>query len=322
MIGEIEIISVGKSLPEKILTNTDLESMVDTSDEWITKRTGIKRRRVCTDENARSLATKASLQALERAGIKPSDLGFIVASTVTNTEITPSLAGGVQREIGSECPCMDVGAGCSGFIYALVTASGLMETLECEYALVIAAEVLSDYVDWSERSTCVLFGDGAGAVVLKRGRRGLHYPILEGSADIDDTIIIKRELRKTPFNNVEDIKPEYLRLKGQDVFIYATSALESIMDKMQRLCGDKPFTKVIPHQANEKIIDYVIRKTGYEKDQFFINIDEYANTSSATIPIALCDAQESGWLKHGDRLALIGFGSGLTCGGVVVDWMI
>jgi 3-oxoacyl-[acyl-carrier-protein] synthase-3 len=168
-----------------------------------------------------------------------------------------------------------------------------------------------------------VFGDGAGAVVLKRCEaEHLGCAVLSGSPDRDDVLSCKWEVRETPFADPKPAKKEYLMMKGKEVFTYAVGAIEDVLKKLLAKCGDKPFTKVIPHQANVKIIDYIIRNMRFKPDQFFVNIDKYANTSSATIPIAMCDAAQSGWLQKGDRVALVGFGSGLTCGGVVIDWTI
>ena len=323
-MAHVKIAGIASSLPEKIVTNFDLEKLVDTSDEWIRKRTGIHERRVTTQETTTGMATAAAQQALEMAGVDKDQIGLIVACTITGDYITPSMASHVQRELGiNNCAAMDISAGCTGFVYALVTASTLMETIGAETALVIASENLSKITDWTDRTTCVLFGDGAGAVVLKKSEaEHMGCAVLSGSPDTDDVLSCMWEPRETPFTGEKPPKKEYLKMKGKEVFTYAVGAIEDVLKKLMIKCGDKPFTKVIPHQANVKIIDYIIRNMHFKPDQFFINIDKYANTSSATIPIAMCDAAQSGWLRKGDRVALVGFGSGLTCGGVVIDWTI
>ena len=323
-MAPVMIAGVAKCVPEKVVTNVDLESLVDTSDEWISKRTGIKTRHVAVSETATELAVSAARDALAMSGMPAEEIGVIVACTITGDELTPSLAGRVQRalEIPS-CAAMDVSAGCTGFVYALVTAASLMETLGKGAALVVASELMSRYTDWSDRSTCVLFGDGAGAVVLRRSDVArLLYPILEAAPDVDDVIVVKKEERSTPFYTPADEKKEFIRMKGADVFTYAVGVLEGTLRQLTDRCGDRPYTKVVPHQANEKIIDFVVRSMRMDRGQFFVNIANYANTSSASIPIALCDAWESGWLTQGDRVAIVGFGSGLTSGGAVIDWTI
>ncbi len=319
----VEIAGIASSLPEKVVTNTDLEKFVETSDEWIQKRTGIRERHIATQETTTGMAAAAARQAVENAGLEPSQIGLIVACTITGDYITPSMASHVQRELGLDCAAMDISAGCTGFVYALVTASSLMETLGAQAAIVVASETLSKITDWNDRTTCVLFGDGAGAVVLKKSEaEHLGCAVLGGTPDNDDVLSCRWDPRETPFSDPKPPKKEYLKMKGKEVFTYAVGAIEDVLKKLLAKCGDKPFTKVIPHQANVKIIDYIIRNMHFNPDQFFLNIDRYANTSSATIPIAMCDAVQQGWLQKGDRVALVGFGSGLTCGGVVIDWTI
>jgi 3-oxoacyl-[acyl-carrier-protein] synthase-3 len=305
------------------VTNSDLEKLVDTNDEWIVKRTGIHTRHIVGDESAVDMAVEATQKAIDHAGIDNKDIGLIIASTITSEYVTPSMADYVKKVLGINAVAMDIGAGCSGFIFSLITAASLMDTLHIDHAVVVASETLSKYTDWTDRGTCVLFGDGAGAVVLKRSAKPrICYPIMEGTADTDDVIYGLREKRCTPFCIADDIQTEYIHMKGAEVFTYAVGVVEDILRKLLQMCGDKPYNKIIPHQANEKIIDYVIRKMDMQYEQCFINIGEYANTSSATIPIAMFDAYEKGWLTKGDRLALVGFGAGLSCGGVVIDWTI
>ncbi len=323
MTASVRITGLGSSLPKNVVTNDDLSKLVETSDEWIIKRTGIRTRHIADEESAVSLGADAARKAMKQAGLEPNDIGIIVACTIASEYVTPSLACHIQRELGiANCTAMDISAGCTAFIYALVTAASLMESLQKRTALVIASEVMSSCIDWKDRGTCVLFGDGAGAVVLQQSEtQGIHCPMLCAVPDIDDAITLRREEKQTPFTTRSvDHKPEYLKMKGREVFAFATEAMEKTLLDMQQCCGDKPFTKIIPHQANYKIIDCVIRNTSFTKDQFFIDIDEFANTSSATIPIAMQDAFEKGWLAKGDRVALVGFGAGLTYGGVVIDW--
>lgn len=323
MIASVEIAGVSKVVPGRVVTNNDLTALVETNDEWIVKRTGIHTRHIVEDETAVGMAVEAAKKALDHAGMDKKDIGLIIASTITSEYVTPSMADYVKKRLDIDAVAMDIGAGCTGFVFSLITAASLMDTLNIDNALVIASETLSKYADWSDRRTCVLFGDGAGAVVLRRGDVPcLHYPILEGTPDKEDVLYCLREKRSTPFSPVTDITTEYIHMTGTEVFTYAVGAVEGVLRKLLQKCGDKPYNKVIPHQANEKIIDYVIRKMDLDNDQYFINIGEYANTSSATIPIALFDAYEKGWLKKGDRVALVGFGAGLTCGGVVIDWTI
>ena len=324
MLAPVTIAGIGKCVPQKTVTNVELESLVETSDEWISKRTGIRSRHVVVEETATGMAISAARDALAMSGLNPDEIGVIVACTITGDDLTPSLAGRVQKALGiASCAAMDVSAGCTGFVYALVSAASLMDTLNKDAAIVVASEVMTKYTDWTDRSTCVLFGDGAGALVLRRSEIAhLLYPILEAVPDTDDVIVVKKENRSTPFTPVYDAARESIRMKGADVFTYAVGVMESTLRRLAEQCGEKPYNKIVPHQANEKIIDFVVRSMRMQREQFFVNIATYANTSSASIPIALCDAWESGWLNAGDRVALVGFGSGLTSGGAVIDWTI
>ena len=324
MLAPVSITGIGKCVPEKVVTNDALTAFVETSDEWIRKRTGIHARHVVVNETAIDLATQAVRDALAISGEAPESVGVIVACTITAEELTPSLAGRVQKALGiPQCAAMDVSAGCTGFVYALVTAASLMDTLQQDVAIVVASEIMTKYCDWTDRATCVLFGDGAGAVVLKRSDVAhLLHPILSATPDSDDVIVVKKEARSTPFTGEVTSTRESIRMKGADVFTYAVAVLETTLNQLSVQCGDKPIDKIIPHQANEKIIDFVIRTMKFGREQFFVNIANYANTSSASIPIALCDAWESGWLSAGDRIAIVGFGSGLTSGGAVIDWTL
>lgn len=324
MIAPVEIAGIAKSLPKRKVTNFELEKLVDTSDEWITKRTGIKTRYLVSDETTVSLGGDVALAALEQARVDKDDVKLIIASTFTGECATPTVSSLIQKQLDiDDCACMDLSAGCTGFVFGLITAASLMDTLKINSALVVASEVISSYIDWTDRSTCVLFGDGAGAAVLKRSDQPrMRYPVMSGTPDREEVILLEKELKPTPFGFKPNEGARYLQMKGSEVFTYATGAVEDTLRKLLDMCGDKPFNKVIPHQANAKIIDLVIRRMDIGREQFFLDIDEYANTSSATIPIAMCDAYEQGWLKKGDRVALVGFGSGLTCGGVVIDWTI
>lgn len=322
MLAPVEIAGLASRVPARVVTNQELETLVDTSDEWITKRTGIRTRHIAVEETAVGMAMEVAAEALAISGINADDIGLIVACTVTGDNLTPSMASSVQKALGIQrCAAMDISAGCTGFIYNLVTAASLMDTLGVDNAIVVSSETLSKYTDWTDRSTCVLFGDGAGALVLRRSKEAhIHFPVLNAVPDENEVIVIKKEARTTPFGLSVDDRKEYIRMKGSDVFTYAVGVMEDTLRRLAEQCGDKPYTKIIPHQANEKIIDYVMRTMHLGREQFFINIGEYANTSSATIPIAMADAYRAGWLAQGDRVALVGFGSGLTSGGVVIDW--
>jgi 3-oxoacyl-[acyl-carrier-protein] synthase-3 len=324
LIAPVKIVGIGEGLPKLIVTNKMMEQIVDTSDEWIVQRTGIKQRYILTDDTTVSISVEASKKAIEKAGLSVRDIQLVIASTIASTDRVPTLAGSVQRELGiSDCPAFDVSAGCTGFIYGLVTAASLMDTLQLDNALVLAGEGISKHIDWADRSTCVLFGDGAGAIVLRRSSEGsIHYPVLMGKSDEENVLTIKNKDDDTPWYRYPSEQNTKLVMKGREVFTFASEVLADTITLLKEKCKDKPFTKIIPHQANSRIIEYVARITGFKQDQFFINLSKFANTSSASILLALWDAYTQRWLAPGDRIALIGFGSGLTWGGVVIDWTL
>ncbi len=319
-----KIIGVGASVPKKVVDNHMLEAIMDTSDEWITKRTGISERRVMTEETVTGMAVDAVKQAMAQAEVKADDIGIIVGCTVTSDYATPSLASLVQRGIGCESAAsMDVAAGCTGFIYALTVITSMMDTLNIDTGLLVAAENLTSRANWEDRTTCILFGDGAGAVVVKRSEvNHIKHPFLKAIPDTDDVLYIKNKRNDNPWSKNQANDDISLVMKGQDVFAFAVDAMEKAINYLEAEMGDTKIDKIVPHQANNRIIQFAAHSTNFEKDQFYVNVDKYANTSSATIPIALKEAHDSGWLKKGDEVALVGFGAGLTYGGIVVKWAI
>ena len=319
-----KIVGVGRYLPEKVVSNQMLEQMVETTDKWIKKRTGIQERRVATTDNTTSMAIKAAKAALANANTDPGEIGIILGTTVTADRATPSMASLVQRGIGCEKTiAMDLSAGCTGFVYALTTLIGLMETCNVDTALIVSSEYLTSRVDWSDRGTCILFGDGAGAVVVKRSDKAyITQPVLTAIPDTNDVLYIKNKSMKNPWSEMEAVDDITLKSDGREVFAFAVDAIEKVLADLTSRCGKENIHKIIPHQANSRIISYAARVSGFDKDQFYVNIDRFANTSSATIPIALSEANETGWIKKGDKIALIGFGAGLTYGGIMVEWDI
>lgn len=319
----ISIVGTGHAVPKFVATNKHLEEIVDTSDEWIVKRTGIKERRLITDEKLIDLAVEAASKAIKVAGVDNKDIGLVIGSTFTNDYNTPSLACGVQKMLDvGEAMAMDLSAGCTGFVYAIATAKGLMETLSIDTALIVSAENLSKNIDWTDRSTCVLFGDGAGAVILKRNEKDkIDAVYMNGKPDVDDVLYIHSNPSSHPWRDTknDDKRYDVLYMKGPEVYEFACGAVVDTIKKLNEM-SERPIEKIIPHQANARIIRYASIKSKIPLENFFINIQKYANTSSATIPIALDEAWQTGWIKKGDRIALIGFGAGLTWGGVAMDW--
>ena len=306
-----------------VVTNTMLEDILDTSDEWIKKRTGISERRVVTDETTTTMAIEAAKSALECAKVDASDIDIIIGSTVTGDMATPAIASYVQRGLGCDnVAAMDVAAGCTGFIYALACAVAMLDTLNKDTALVVASENLSTRADWTDRSTCILFGDGAGAVVVQRNDKNcISHPVLHAIADTDDVLYIPNAKVDHPWSENLASGDCAIKMEGKKVFAFAVDAVEKTLNELVEL-SEKPITKIIPHQANNRIIRFVAQSSIFEKEQFFVNVDKLANTSSASIPLAMHQAHRENWLKKGDVVALVGFGAGLSYGGIIVEWDI
>lgn len=314
MIG-LEILGTGRSLPSRRVTNEEMSRMVDTSDQWIATRTGIRQRYLCTPEETNTqLAARAARLALERAGITPQEVGLCVAATFTADHSTPSLACTVQQQLDlpATAPCFDVNAACTGFLVALETARGMLlgGALHSPYALVIGSEKLSRIMDFTDRSTCVLFGDGAGAAVVRLAPEKPYAAILGSWGD--DTILYARADRDDP----------YIRMDGRGVFRFAVDTIPSCIHQVLSQAGmtlaDIPH--VVCHQANSRIIDHVVKKLGEDPAKFYQNMARYGNTSSASIPIALDELLEQGSIQPGQNVLCVGFGAGLTWGGILLQF--
>jgi 3-oxoacyl-[acyl-carrier-protein] synthase-3 len=328
------IVGTGSTTPKRILTNKDLETIVDTTDEWITRRTGIKERRISSTnraENTSEMATRASQRALEMAGIDPESLDMIIVGTVTPDRQFPSVACLVQKGLqASNALAFDVSAGCSGFLYALYTANNAIATGSCEKALVIGAERLSAIADWQDRSTCVLLGDGAGAVVLTPGTDGegilstrlgsdgnfwkLLYASDRGGSPVEIPEIL---------DTVEG-RPFCLKMEGNKLFKKAVSCLADVAVAAMEAHGltNDDIVLMVPHQANLRIIRATADRLSIPMEKVYTNVDKYGNTSSASIPIALDEAHRKGLLKKGDHVLLVTFGAGLTWGASIVKWSL
>jgi len=317
------IAGTGSYLPEKVLTNADLEKMVETSDEWIQTRTGIRERHIAADGQTTSdLGCQAALRALEAAGIDASQLDMIVVGTTTPDLIFPSTACLIQAKLGATgCPAFDVNAACSGFVFALSVADKFIRSGDARHVLVIGAETLTRIVDWNDRTTCVLFGDGAGAVVLKADE---ETGILSTHLHADGS---KKELLWNPvgvsagFGDSENGRGAIL-MKGNDVFKYAVKALDSVVDETLHANGlDKAdLDWLIPHQANLRIIEATARRLDMSMDQVIVTVDKHGNTSSASVPMALDHAVRSGRVERGQLLLLEAFGGGFTWGSALLRY--
>ncbi|MGC9335273.1 MAG: beta-ketoacyl-ACP synthase III [Anaerolineae bacterium] len=317
----------GKYVPERILTNFDLEKMVDTSDEWIRTRTGIRERRIAAPgETCCSMSLRAARQALAMAHLPPSDVELIIVATSTPDYFVPAVASMVQDQLGAgNAPAFSLQAGCTGWVYALVTASQFIQTGAYRNALVIGTEHLSVGVDWTDRTTCVLFGDGSGAVVLEASDQPtglLSFELGSDGSDYDALIFPGCAGVHPPSHDVINQRLHYLRMDGRRIFKFASRVLA---DSVRRVVIDSGLTiddvaLIIPHQANDRIIELARRRLGVPPEKMMVNIDRYGNTSAASIPLALVDALEEGRIKPGDRVVFVGFGAGLTWAAAAVHW--
>ncbi|MDX6385357.1 MAG: 3-oxoacyl-[acyl-carrier-protein] synthase [Blastocatellia bacterium] len=321
------ILGTGHSYPEGILTNADLERIVDTSDEWITSRTGIKqRRKAAPGEYTSQFAVRAARQAIARAGIEPADVDLILCATVTPDQILPSTGCLIQAELGShKAAAMDVVAACSGFLYGLTLADAMIRGGQSKYALVIGAEILTRYVDYTDRSTCILFGDGAGAAVLGpvEGDRGILASKIRSDGRYEEQLFAPGGGTKGGFTAETIARGDhFFKMRGNELF---KVAVRSMTDISHEVLGEAGLTTTdvklfIPHQANQRITDAVASKLNVDSAMVYSNIAMHGNTSSASIPIGLDECVESGKIQKGDVVLLASFGGGVTWGGVVMRW--
>ena len=315
----MKIIGTGSAHPKRTVTNDDLAQFMDTSDAWIRERTGICSRQVITDEHLENLATEAARNALVDAGIEAKELDYIICSNVINEYVTPSLASIVEGKIGAFCPCVDLNAACTGFIYAIDYAEALLQAGRATYILVMAAEEPTRMVNWNDRSTCVLFGDGAGAMVVTKGD-GLKAIKVSSKSNLE-VLNYKRILEPTPFiAKEEEHKPLYMA--GQEVFKTAvTSSLRDLLDVLSDAGLSKDdINYYILHQANFRINDFIRQRFDVDAERFPVNMHKYGNSSSASVPMLLDELNRSGRLKNGDLLAFSAFGAGFTSGACIVEW--
>lgn len=309
----LHIVGTGRYTPAKVVTNDDLSKIVDTNDEWISTRTGIKRRHFIENEKNQDMAVGAAEMAIKNAGISKEDIGVCIVATVRPDNLTPSVACMVQKTIGlpNEIPCFDINAACSGFMYGLQIARGMLIQNSRRYGLVIGSETLSKVLDMTDRGTCILFGDGAGAAVIELSDEHRYFSTLGTQGD-DEVLLIPNE----------DNSYRYVNMKGSDVFKFAVSTVPKAVFELLDMAGltADDIDLFVCHQANKRIIESVAKKCKQSMDKFYINLDEYGNTSSASIPIALSEMNEKGLLKPGMKIICVGFGGGLTWGGAYIEW--
>lgn len=320
------IIGLGMYLPKRVLTNQELEKMVDTTDEWITTRTGIRQRRIAEEGEATSdMAAAAAKAALEDAKLRPEDLDLIIVATITPDMFFPATACIVQEKIGArQVPAFDVSVACSGFIYGLTIANEFIKSGTYKYALVVAAEKLSAITDWSDRSTCVLFGDGAGAAVLGPVENGgILSTYLGANGKEGDLIKLPAGGSRIPATkkSIED-KLHFIKMNGVELFKHAVKVMADAALQATKPLGLKAedISIVIPHQANVRILNAVAKRMGLSLDKIYLNLEKYGNMSAASSAVALVEAVKTGRIKKGDKILLDAFGGGLTWGAIVIEW--
>lgn len=325
--NSIIIKGTGKYVPERIVTNDDLSKIVDTSDEWIFGRSGIKRRRIAADgETTSDMALKASKAAIESAGLTPHDIDLVIVTTVNPDMLFPSTACILQAKLGirNNIPCFDLEAACSGFVYGMEVATSMMASGRYKNALVVSSEKMSSMLDWKDRSTCVLFGDGSGAVVLAASGEenvGILGNVL--GADGSDTAMLCMPAGGSAMPPSERTVREglhYLKMDGREVFKHAVRIMQEKALEVLDLCGvsAEDVALLIPHQANTRIIETVAKRLKIPSEKVYVNIENYGNTSSASIPIALDEVVRGGKVRKGDLVLLVAFGAGLTWGATLV----
>ncbi|QLG41439.1 beta-ketoacyl-ACP synthase III [Paenibacillus sp. FSL W7-1088] len=323
----VGVIGTGKYVPEKILTNSDLEKMVDTNDEWIVSRTGIKERHIAAPDQATSdLAYEAAIKALESAGMTGSDLDLIIVATITPDSSFPSTACILQDKLGAKgAAAFDLSAACSGFVYGLATATSFIQSGMYNNALVIGADCLSRITDYTDRNTCVLFGDGAGAVIVGEVPEGRGFKSFDLGAEGAGGSLLQMEgggSRLPASVETVENKKHYIYMNGREVFKFAVRVMGTATVEVLRKAGLErtDVDLFVPHQANIRIIQSAMQRLELPEEKVVVNVDKYANTSAASIPLALVEAAEEGRMKAGDTVLMVGFGGGLTWGASVLIW--
>jgi 3-oxoacyl-[acyl-carrier-protein] synthase-3 len=323
-----QIAGIGSRVPEKVVTNLDLEKSLDTSDEWITERTGIKERRIAApDQNNSDLSYEAAKRALDVAGIGAEDLDLIIEATVTSDMLFPATASLVQDRLGADkAGAFDLSAGCSGFMYGVAIASDMIRAGSYRNVLVIGCEVLSKIMDWDDRNTAVLFGDGAGAAVVSASEvdRIMAYQLGSQGSGADALKMIAGGTRVRPSHETIDKKLHAITMEGREVFKFAVIRQIKASRDVLKMAGlsASDVDIFIPHQANMRIIDCASEKLGFPKEKVFVNLHKYGNTSAGSIPVAMDEAYREGRLKRGDKVLCVGFGAGLSWAAMVFEWSL
>ncbi|WP_321994984.1 beta-ketoacyl-ACP synthase III [Clostridium butyricum] len=323
-MSNVGIAGTGAYVPPLAVTNDDISELVETNDEWIMKRTGIRERRISQGEDTSDMASKAALCALERADVDPRDVDLIIVATISPDMFIPSVACLVQSKIGADdAACFDINVACSGFVYAMEIAQSMMKSMNYKNALIIGSETLSKVINWKDRSTCILFGDGAGAAVLQITEEpGIIKSYLKSEGKKGDALTIGAADFNTPFSKESVERDRHIYMNGGDVLKFAVNALADSVNKVLDETGLSmdDIKYIVPHQANVRIIQSAAKKLHTDLDKFYINLERYGNTSSASVPIALNEMYEKGMLKKGDKFILVAFGGGLTYAATMIEW--
>jgi len=327
MSKKVRVLGVGSEVPDKVLTNSDLEKMVETSDEWITQRTGIKERRVADENTATSdLATAAGRKALEDAGVDPADLDLVIVATTSPDEPLPACACHVQDRLGAKnAGAYDLSAACAGFVYAFAAGTDFVRARDNAKALVIGSECLTKMTDFTDRTSCIIFGDGAGAVVVgdSNDDSDVLYCNMGSDGGQADMMMIPAGGSRVPATHqTVDDRMHYMKIRGREVFKFAVRKMSDLMLEGMEKCGLTPedVALVVPHQVNMRVIEPASQRAGIPIEKVFMNIEKYGNTSGASVPLALAEAVKEGRVERGDHIILVGFGAGLAWAVSVVRW--
>jgi 3-oxoacyl-[acyl-carrier-protein] synthase-3 len=326
IMSNVKIAGIGAYLPPLVVTNDKISEFVETNNEWIIERTGIRERRISEGENTSDISIKASKIALERAGVSAEDIDLIIVATVSPDMFIPSVACIIQSELkAGKAACFDISVACSGFLYGLEIAKSMMKSMNYKNALVVGAEVLSKVMDWNDRSTCILFGDGGGAAVLTQEEdetKGIIKSYLRSDGTKGEALTIGATDFNTPFTKEEKLKDRIIKMNGREVFKFATTA---IVDAVHEILRDTDVSLdeikyIVPHQANYRIIKSAANKLGLNEEKFYMNLDRFGNTSAGTIPIVLNEMYEKDLINKGDKFILVAFGGGLTYAATLIEW--
>ena len=318
----IRIAGTGSAFPKTVVTNDDLAKVMDTSDEWISSRTGIKERRIAKDETTAGMAAEAAREALKDAGMTAEELDLIIVGTLSADHFTPSCACEIQAEIGAvNAVAFDINAACSGFMFSLHTAYAYLQSGLYKNALVLGAETLSKIMDWEDRSTCVLFGDGAGAAVVRSAEDGV-FVFDQGSDGVRGKVLACKARLVNNLLVKQGHEPDYVHMDGQEVYKFAVSTVPASINKVLEKAGVSvdEVTYFVLHQANIRILQSVAKRLKVSEDKFPIILDRSGNVSAATVPLLLDDMNKKGMLKRGDKIVMSGFGGGLTWGTALIEW--